>query len=224
MAREAKSLQQLEKEIQSIHPGTTTWEKGDSAHQSTWSDHNANDAGVYCAKDILSDGGLDLALLVYHLTNIPHPSLRYVIYKRKIYQRKNNFAAQTYHGVIAHETHVHVSVGNGPDGRSTSNYDNSASWGIADVGSGTPSTPKPKPPTSDWTDKLMANLPQVKRGSKGAQVKVAQALLNTAGAGLKEDSDFGPKTDSATRVFQRAKGLAVDGIIGKNTWTRLVKR
>ena len=32
---------------------------------------------------------------------------------------------------------------------------------------------------------------------------------------------FGPQTDTAVRNYQRTRGLAVDGIIGCNTWRSL---
>jgi peptidoglycan hydrolase-like protein with peptidoglycan-binding domain len=31
------------------------------------------------------------------------------------------------------------------------------------------------------------------------------------------DEQFGPMTEQATRDFQRTNGLAVDGIVGRNT-------
>lgn len=88
-----------------------------------------------------------------------------------------------------------------------------------------PSVPsKPSKPNNEgWTDKLMAELPELSKGSKGAPVGRSQALLNTFGAGLKEDDDFGAKTEAATKKFQKDHDLTEDGIIGKNTWTRLVK-
>ena len=66
-------------------------------------------------------------------------------------------------------------------------------------------------------------------GSSNNDVRVAQKLLNESGytdqngCKLNEDGIFGPKTDYATRQFQRAHGLSVDGIIGPNTWGALEK-
>ena len=37
------------------------------------------------------------------------------------------------------------------------------------------------------------------------------------------DGKFGPKTEEAVKKFQKDKGLKVDGIVGKNTWTALDK-
>jgi hypothetical protein len=221
MAREAYSLRQLETEIQEFYPGTTTWEKGDANHQASFSDHNENKAGVYCAKDILDNGGMNLAEFVRWLTANPHPNLRYVIYKDKIYHRRDNFEPKEYTG--KYHKHVHVSVGNGPDGRSTSGYDNRASWGIANLGKN-PTPVKPsKPTTQGWTDKLMAELPEVSRNTTGRYVNVVQALLNISGAGLAEDGKFGDHTERETKEYQRKHGLTPDGVVGKRTWPVLIK-
>ena len=60
--------------------------------------------------------------------------------------------------------------------------------------------------------------------SKGTQVKVLQWLLNhttdfTCGT---IDGHFGTKTLTAVRQFQEANGLEVDGVVGKNTWKKLL--
>lgn len=223
--RLARSLQQLESEIKSRYPGTTVWDIGDTSHQSGYSDHNPNAAGVVCAIDVKGDGGMGLAGFVAHLLAFPHPNLRYVIHNRKIYQRKNGFAAQDYFGVNAHKDHVHVSVGTGPDGRSTGGYDNSSSWGLANLGAPKPTVPTtPSTPSTDWTKELIMSLPTLRRGSDGSAVKRLQGLLHAAGQRDSAiDGDFGPGTERAVKDFQRAKGLSVDGIVGPKTWTRLVK-
>ena len=64
----------------------------------------------------------------------------------------------------------------------------------------------------------------LRNGSKGTQVKVLQWLLNTLGFDCGTiDGDFGSKTKAAVMRFQAAKGLEVDGIVGKNTWKALLK-
>jgi len=69
-------------------------------------------------------------------------------------------------------------------------------------------------------------LPVLKKGAKGVWVNLLQRLLiaqgyNCGSAG--PDGDFGSGTYNAVVAFQRAKGLTVDGIVGKNTWTELTK-
>lgn len=62
------------------------------------------------------------------------------------------------------------------------------------------------------------------RGQVGNRVKEIQALINAATSyspKLTVDGNFGPATESAVRWFQSRKGLAVDGIVGKNTWVKL---
>ena len=51
--------------------------------------------------------------------------------------------------------------------------------------------------------------------------RYAQQLLNEYGYGLEVDGMYGPKTQAAVKKFQKAKGLVVDGILGKNTWAAL---
>ncbi|MFQ3684939.1 DUF4157 domain-containing protein, partial [Roseiflexus sp.] len=60
-------------------------------------------------------------------------------------------------------------------------------------------------------------------GSQGPDVADAQQLLNQHGATppLVVDGIFGPKTRQATIDFQKAHGLAPDGIIGPLTWGAL---
>ena len=62
-------------------------------------------------------------------------------------------------------------------------------------------------------------------GDRGPEVKRLQQLLNArTGARLVVDGDFGPATKAAVVAFQAAKGLTVDGVVGKQTWAALRKR
>ena len=61
-----------------------------------------------------------------------------------------------------------------------------------------------------------------KRGMKGVQVKGLQEMLKGYGYyKATVDGDFGAKTEEAVKAFQKAEGLAVDGIVGEATWSRL---
>ena len=67
-------------------------------------------------------------------------------------------------------------------------------------------------------------LTEIKSGSKGEQVKTAQRILNALGYPCGTvDGIFGAKTVSAVKKFQTAKKLTADGIIGANTWNRLLR-
>ncbi len=62
----------------------------------------------------------------------------------------------------------------------------------------------------------------LRRGSLSVYVLIAQDDLNTLGyttGGL--DGIFGNNTYNAVRRYQASRGLAVDGIIGCNTWRSL---
>ena len=67
--------------------------------------------------------------------------------------------------------------------------------------------------------------PTLKRGSKGASVKELQQLLIKKGYKLPKygaDGDFGNETLEAVKKFQKDKGLTVDGIVGAQTWSKLL--
>jgi peptidoglycan hydrolase-like protein with peptidoglycan-binding domain len=64
--------------------------------------------------------------------------------------------------------------------------------------------------------------PLVKKGHTDHPVQTLQHLLRARGHALTVDGDFGPKTDAAVRTFQDDEGLAVDRIVGPNTWTALI--
>lgn len=52
--------------------------------------------------------------------------------------------------------------------------------------------------------------------------KIQQALIDQGYLKIaKATNYFGPKTDAAVRAFQKAKGLKVDGKVGKNTYAAL---
>ncbi len=59
-------------------------------------------------------------------------------------------------------------------------------------------------------------------GDIGPNVKAVQYLLRQRGYSLAADGDFGPITKSAVVNFQQANGLAADGIVGPNTWGKLI--
>lgn len=62
----------------------------------------------------------------------------------------------------------------------------------------------------------------VKSGTKGTETGIVQFKLNSLGYNCGTvDCDCGSKTVNAIKQFQKNNGLAVDGIVGKNTFAKL---
>lgn len=65
--------------------------------------------------------------------------------------------------------------------------------------------------------------PMLRTGSRGDAVRKLQELLNAKGYTCGSvDGIFGSKTYAAVLAFQKANGLAADGIVGSLTWGKLV--
>ena len=69
----------------------------------------------------------------------------------------------------------------------------------------------------------LAGCPTLKKGASGNITKLLQEKLvklgyNTNGV----DGIFGSGTYSAVREFQKTRGLSIDGIVGQNTWRKLL--
>lgn len=69
-------------------------------------------------------------------------------------------------------------------------------------------------------------LPQLSKGSTGEAVRSAQLLLIGRGFSCGPDGadgEYGTNTRAAVVQFQSTCGLAADGVVGINTWTRLLR-
>jgi N-acetylmuramoyl-L-alanine amidase len=69
-------------------------------------------------------------------------------------------------------------------------------------------------------------VPEVlRRGAGGEAVRDLQRRLARAGLepGVDDSGDFGEGTEHAVRAFQTRRGLRVDGIVGRQTWSALVE-
>ncbi|GIG68881.1 peptidoglycan recognition protein family protein [Phytomonospora endophytica] len=64
--------------------------------------------------------------------------------------------------------------------------------------------------------------PILRKGATGENVRTLQFLLRQHGATLTVDGDFGAVTETAVRAFQTAGGLTVDGVVGAQSWPKLV--
>jgi hypothetical protein len=83
------------------------------------------------------------------------------------------------------------------------------------------------PPFVEQTEDIVSQLGEVDPGASGPQVRRVQALLRAADAHLTDndlaiDGDFGPITENAVKAFQQANGLSVSGMVGAETWHKLL--
>jgi peptidoglycan hydrolase-like protein with peptidoglycan-binding domain len=64
--------------------------------------------------------------------------------------------------------------------------------------------------------------PLVRRGDEEHPVTTLQYLLRAHGHGIAADGIFGARTEAAVKAVQQANGLPADGIVGPQTWPRVV--
>lgn len=69
----------------------------------------------------------------------------------------------------------------------------------------------------------LAGCPVLKKGASGNITKWLQTTLNTLGYNCGAvDGIFGNETKNGVIMYQKANGLAADGIVGVNTWSKLL--
>lgn len=72
------------------------------------------------------------------------------------------------------------------------------------------------------------SLPVLRQGQHEGEppVERLQSMLNFVKGvnDLDVDGIFGPKTEAAVRAFQSDENLTVDGIVGRYTWSALLRR
>jgi N-acetylmuramoyl-L-alanine amidase len=66
---------------------------------------------------------------------------------------------------------------------------------------------------------------ELRRGSHGEPVRDLQQRLGALGreVGSDEPGDFGAGTEAAVRAFQHDRGLRVDSVVGRETWSAIVE-
>lgn len=189
---------------------------GDTRHQQSGSpenggsDHNVNKRGKVDALDVDVDG-INCPLVVARA--IRHPAVNYVIWNRTIWSRSRGFAAHRYTGSDPHTNHIHISIM-----QSVAAEVNTAPWGISSIVVD-PVVYPVNPGAGTWAQRLARAMPVLRKGpGVRGSVRKWQALANAGGAHIVEDGKFGDRTDAATRGYQRAWGLTVDGVVGAQTW------
>ena len=88
-------------------------------------------------------------------------------------------------------------------------------------------TPAPAPQPEPAKGVVNVELRMLSKGMSGNDVRAAMLLMKDKGyypdAIPATDKLFGPKMDAGVRKMQAEHNLGVDGIIGKNSWTYLLK-
>jgi hypothetical protein len=172
---------------------------GDSAHAARVSDHNPTEyhgTRWVAAMDITHDRVfLPGEYVARSLQLSRDPRIKYVIWNGQIMQSMgmDPWHWTRYTGPDPHHTHVHVSVMLTEE-----------------------TTLRREPP---WTLPILhafSYRPTLQQGSTGNDVKAVQAMLNVI-----TDGQFGPNTEYAVRVFQIHTHIAVDGIVGPQSWATL---
>ena len=84
-------------------------------------------------------------------------------------------------------------------------------------GSSSTSTGSSSGGSSSSSGSVLLGDPVIRYGGNGSLVRTLQTLLNSKGASLTVDGDFGRMTQTAVMAFQRANNLEVDGVVGTKT-------
>lgn len=76
------------------------------------------------------------------------------------------------------------------------------------------------------SDSVSISFPTIRKNDTGTAVKVLQLALvayeyNIGKYGA--DGEFGLDTENAVKRFQKNSGIEVDGIVGRDTWNKLMK-
>lgn len=211
--RVAKSLEVLRKQIDVLAPSRSKASDGgigDAVHASRSSDHNPHikdgNIGVVTARDFTHDprNGLDAGKIARLIAATKDERIKYLISNGEICSGPAGpqpWVWRKYSGSNPHTKHFHLSV-NG----TKKHYDNERPWVLLGGSFA---------PVKDAVALIVR--PVLRRGSKGEEVRRLQLLLT----GLKADGDFGPKTETAVKDFQRRSGIEADGIVGPYTWDAL---
>ena len=69
----------------------------------------------------------------------------------------------------------------------------------------------------------MFEVSTIKNGSKGKNVLLVQKILRADGYYKGSlDGDFGGNTKKAVKEYQKSHNLTADGVVGKNTWSKVL--
>lgn len=207
--RLAESLIELERQVDKLYPKrskTSDGSIGDAAHQARTSDHNAwvkdpDGKWIVTAIDLTHDpaNGLDSYKFADMLVKNKDERIKYIISKRRIISGKDGpqpWVPRQYNGSNAHNQHVHISVEDKKEF-----YDSKAMWRLDSLHNA-PAPAKPK-----------ILHPTISLGMTSKDVPYIHERLN-----MKPYEFFGNSSKTALEAYQKAKGLAVTGVVDAATW------
>lgn len=208
---------------------------GDAAHQKEASSHNPDETGTPefsdhdgknevrawdADKDLRDPHGVTAEELVQMVVTKARAGgfswIRYIIYNKRIWHRKDNFTTRTYTGSNPHTDHVHFNS----DFTQAADTVTGTNWHFNELGSSSPTVP-----TSSILNK----------GDEGPAVTNLQLFFNRTfpayrydvdvlrGHVIEVDGKFGPQTEAWVKEFQSRTHLRVDGIVGPKTTAELKK-
>lgn len=209
---------------------------GDTAHQGSSSSHNPDESGnpeysdrdgkdevrAWDAdKDLNSANGLtmedEVQRLITGLRQGKFWWIRYVIFRGRIWHRRDNFVTRVYTGSNQHNDHAHFNS----DFTQTADGVTGTNWEWASTS--TPVHPSPGPVDNHV----------VRQGSKGEEVRWIQQFLRDVFPAYRNnvafkrnqliavDGDFGPQTTAWVKEFQRRTKIGVDGEVGPQTRSQM---
>lgn len=220
---------------------------GDTAHQRETSSHNPDDeSGVSAeyndgdgkhevrARDFdkhLNDPDVWMEDVVQLWVKLARQGklwwVRYIIFKGRIWHKRDGFVTREYTGSNPHNDHVHVNS----DFSQAADNVTGTDWHLADLGKNNPA-PAPKPPhppsgptqlavdgqlgpktISRWQQVMHTPVDGVIDPHNSALIRAVQRVLhNTVDHRIQVDGDFGPKTIAG---LQRYLQCPVDGFVSK---------
>lgn len=209
---------------------------GDLPHQKETSSHNPDETGkpefsdndgvneVRAAdfdKDLRSSEGLTMEQVAQLWVTKARSGdmwwVRYMIYNKRIWHKKDGYQTRLYTGSNPHTDHIHVNS----DFTQEADKVTGTNWHLDELS--VPGSPTLKPPHI------------VKKGDKGVEVSQIQAFLRAnfpayrhdvrvdRGSLLVVDGDFGNQTEAWVKEFQSRCGLVEDGIVGPKTFAMMRK-
>jgi len=208
---------------------------GDTAHQSHASSHNPDITGdpeyrdhdsldevraIDFDKDLRDVHGVTMEQVVQRWITKARagqmPFVRYFIYNKRIWHRRDNFTTRAYTGSNQHTDHAHVNS----DFNQAADTAHGTNWFVSDLGLPTPKPPSPSPSPS---------MTVLKQGSTGDAVRHVQQFLKDVfpayrqwvpvkrGQMIAVDGDFGPQTKAWVEEFQARAEIHIDGEVGPET-------